>query len=271
MARNLFEEKKGGPVDAELFEEYVKESDQIGKKRNESELQKSLRSFLKGELKKIVDNFVKMNKVNDSNLKERAKVFLEIFQTKFSKLFGVIFKLNRQKFLDLLRVNSKTSAEANKLWSDVSIKYEYFKTHGVLNSDLLRNFVKLFLTNGLIRKEIQFFMMYHFDLVHDFDTSKLIEEMGNLEIKENEIKSFALSENKNELGKKGQKVVSNIFEDSNQPFLSEMTFDAKNESENSMKDGFSLGLNDRLMKSSGSEMGKSVSGIQSRNNVQFLL
>ena len=270
MARNLFEEKKGGPVDAELFEEYVKESDQIGKKRNEGELQKTLRSFLKGELKQIVDNFVKVNKINDSNLKERAKAFLEIFQTKFSKLFGVIFRLNRPKFLELIRVNSRSSAEAGKLWAEVSTKYEYFKTHAVLNSDLLKNFVKLFLSNALIRKEVQFFMMYHFDLVHDFDTSKLIEQIEDVENKSDEVKN-SKSENKSEAGRINQKVVSNIFEDSNQPFLSEMTFDAKNASEDSVKDGFSLGLNERIMDLSGSGLGKSGHGLESKNAVQFLM
>lgn len=180
MARNLFKDHKG-PVTEELFQEYVDQSDKIGRKKNENELQKYLKSFLKGELKQIVDNFVKINKVNDPHLAERAKAFQEIFNTKFSKLFGVVFKLNRGKFMELIRVNNRTINAATELWNEASAKYEFFKSHGVLNSELLKGFVKSFLKHSLIQKEIQFFMMYHFDMIHDFDTSKLIVQTEQLD------------------------------------------------------------------------------------------
>ena len=180
MARNLFEEKKLGTMNEEVFDEYVKESDKIGKKRNESNLQKHLKGFLKGELKNIVDNFVKANNINDEQLDQKAKAFFEIFHIKFSKIFSVIFKIHKQDFLDLLRTTSKTSNAANTLWIDVSTKYQYFKTHRVMNSDLLKGFVRNFLSCQLIQKEIQFFMMYHFDLIHDFDISKFMNGLGNV-------------------------------------------------------------------------------------------
>lgn len=228
MARNLFTEKKGGDgkIDDQMFDEYVKESDKISKKRNESELQKYIKSFLKAELKSIVDNFVKMNKVNDPHLKEKANTFFEIFHIKFTKLFSVIFKLNKQKFLELIRVSSKTNFEANKLWGDVSTKYEYFKTHGVLNSDILKNFVRMFLSNLLIQKEIQFFMMYHFDMIHDFDTSKLMNQIENYVsqpvLQDTSSESpFKQSENAH------SKNITNVFLSKDHPLLSDVTFDNK--------------------------------------------
>lgn len=180
MARNLFKDHKT-PVTEEIFQEYVDQSDKIGRKKNENELQRYIKSFLKGELKQIVDNFVKINKVNDAHLGERAKAFLDIFNTKFSKLFGVVFKLNRGKFMELIRVNNRTANSATELWNEASTKYEFFKSHGVLNSELLKGFVKNFLKHPLIQKEIQFFMMYHFDMIHDFDTSKLIAQTEQLD------------------------------------------------------------------------------------------
>ena len=181
MARNLIEFKGDSQPQDERFDEYVKETERVGRKRNEADLQRLLKGLLRAELKQLVDNFVKANRVNDAQLGPKAKAFLEIFNTKFAKLLGVVFALNKLKFLELLRANSRTAAEANALWSDVSAKYSYFKTHGVMNSDLLRAFVRAFLSDPLVLKEVQFFMMYHFDVVHDFDVSRFMQELEAVE------------------------------------------------------------------------------------------
>lgn len=269
MARNLFEDKKGfEPGDEKVFDEYIKDSEKISKKKNETELQKYLKLFLKAELKSIVDNFVKLNNVNDPNLKEKAKAFFEIFHIKFTKIFSVIFKLNRQKFLELIRVNSKTSFDASKLWSDVSIKYEYFKTHGVLNSELLKNFVKMFLTNALIQKEIQFFMMYHFDMIHDFDTSKLIVQIENYVNQPFEDTEF-FDLNSKSFPNDQSKSINNVFNYNNQPLLSDVTFDNKEISHFNMNNQGLSKLNDAIVLSNISSDGRNDKTISQINSNMF--
>ena len=219
MARNLFEDKKGANPN-ELFEEYVKESDNIGKKKNESELQKMIRGFLKSELKTSINNFVRDNKVKDKKLDEKIKAFFDIFHSKFSKLIGSIFKMNKAQFLELARENIRNSAEAKTLWTECSTKYEYFKSHGVLNSELLKAFIQLFLSSELIRKEMHFFMMYRFDLIQDFNVSVINNKPQQIFDQLPPTESVEYS-------------VSNVFNFKEKELLSDMTFEQKNGSVNS--------------------------------------
>lgn len=248
----------------EMFQEYVEQSDKIGKRKNEHDLQRHLKAFLKGELKSIVANFVRLNQVKDPQLAEKAKSFSEIFNTKFSKIFSVLFKLDRRKFLMLVRASDKNTEPANRLWNDFATKYDYFKAHGVLNSDLLKGFVRQFLTHALIQKEIQFFMMYHFDLIHDFDTSKLITATEKLDEKlfegDDTATNTDFGPSHTGLGPDPDAPAddsNNVFNISQQPLLSVTTTDNKHSLNNLLQNDVNSKLNDGFVVSTVSNITRS--------------
>ncbi len=124
---------------------------------------KSLKVILKTQIGIFIDKYIARNKVTHTELKAMIRTFNELFFAKMLRILSIICISHRDKFFDLTRAVDEKKEAAVALWDELSREYVYYKTHGVMNTDLHREFIKKLLTHPLIANEINFFLAYHFN------------------------------------------------------------------------------------------------------------
>jgi len=122
-----------------------------------------MKVILKTQVGIFIDKYVLRNKVQNPDLKAMVKTFNELFFSKMLCIFSVICISHRDKFFDLVRVSDEKKEIAIALWDQLSREFVYYKTHGVMNVDLHRDFIKKLLAHPLIADELNFFLAYHFN------------------------------------------------------------------------------------------------------------
>lgn len=124
---------------------------------------KSLKVILKTQVGIFIDKYVSRNKVQHPDLKAMVRTFNELFFSKMLRILSIICISHRDKFFELVRATDEKKEVAMAFWDELSREYVYYKTHGVMNTDLHRDFIKKLLTHPLISNELNFFLAYQFN------------------------------------------------------------------------------------------------------------
>ena len=129
-------------------------------KAEEVQVQKNIKGVLAEMVRKYIAQFKDKNSP-ESLSKTREEQIYDLVFRKIFKLCAVTFYADRKKFFDLLRV-SNTNKKAQKLWADAGKQYLYMKGLTTFSKQVASDFIKTWLKNPLVMRNINFFLGYEY-------------------------------------------------------------------------------------------------------------
>ena len=135
-----------------------------GKNLKEKELilTESIKTLLREEINKMLDNFISTFQIDNRDTEMISKSLFELILTKCKTILTMIFFQNRKRFFNIIRKNPKKEKELVQIWEELANMYDYFKKHEVDTVPVLRQFVKRCLMFPTLQEEILFLLQYMF-------------------------------------------------------------------------------------------------------------
>ena len=149
-------------------------------KAEEVEVQKNIKGVLAELIRKYIAQYKEKNSPESLSRTREEQIYDLVFRKVF-KLCAVVFYADRKKYFDLLRV-SNNNKKAQKLWADLGKQYLYLKNLKTFSKQVAIDFIKTYLKNPLVKRNIDFFLGYEYGCPNPIiDDAENIDDMSDEE------------------------------------------------------------------------------------------